>query len=268
MAGVITRRASRFHSDFTDIASIAESRQIPVLFAEDNDAAQQDEWLRARKPDLLFVVGWSQLLPEAMLKIPPRGAIGFHPAALPENRGRHPIIWALALGLSGTASSFFLMGAGVDDGPVVSQYPVAISPNDTAETLYRKILALIPRQIEEIVISLENSNLMPKPQDKALATYWRKRSVEDGRIDWRMSAAGIYNLVRALSSPYPGAHFTYRGQPVKVWHCAIEPAAPANAEPGKVLAVTGGEIVVKTGEQAVRLIRHEIPSLPLEGEYL
>jgi methionyl-tRNA formyltransferase len=269
LVGVITLRSSRYNSDYVDLSLIAHEHNLPILHLEDLETdAQQADWLRKLKVELVFTIGWSRLLSSDILSVPSRGVIGFHPAALPANRGRHPIIWALALGLSETASSFFLMGAGTDDGPIVSQYQVLIDFTDTAKTLYDKILALIPYQIEEILDGFIDGTLILEPQQESNANYWRKRDQYDGRIDWRMSSMGIYNLVRALSKPYPGAHFKSKDQIFRVWRCAIEISATKNLEPGKVLSVVGREVVVKTGDNAIRLLEHEFIDLPSEGDYL
>lgn len=269
LVGVITRRNSTFNSDFLDISQIARECNVPVLFAEDATTdLEQSAWLRELKPDLIFTVGWSRLLREEVLLIPPMGVIGFHPAALPSNRGRHPLVWALALGLTETASSFFLMGTGTDDGPIVSQKSVVITPTDTAQTLYAKVLAQIPLQLTEIINGYVSGNLHPQPQDESLANYWRKRGEDDGRIDWRMSASSIFNLVRALSTPYPGAHSFSNGSLFKVWHCIVERDARINIEPGKVLRVEGKEFVVKAGNDAIRIVNHNLVILPAIGDYL
>jgi methionyl-tRNA formyltransferase len=269
LVGVITLRSSSFNSDYVDIAINAREHSVPVLHLEDLQTdAQQVDWLRKLKVDLVFTIGWSRLLRSDILSVPSIGVIGFHPAALPANRGRHPIVWALALGLTETASSFFLMGAGTDDGPIVSQYKVPITLADTAKTLYDKILALIPYQIEEILDGFINGTLIFAPQQESGANYWRKRDQYDGRIDWRMSAMGIYNLVRALSKPYLGAHFMSKDQIFRVWSCAIELSASNNLEPGKVLSVEGCEVVVKTSDNAIRLLEHEFINLPSVGDYL
>lgn len=268
LVGLLTRSASTLNSDFVDLMPLVQARELPILLADRVDQAEQARWLAACRPDLVFVVGWSQLLRQEMLAVAPRGTIGFHPAALPANRGRHPLVWALALGLAESASSFFLMGEGADDGPLLSQYPFAIDREDTAQTLYAKLLKLVPRQITDIVEGIQAGTIRPVPQDESRANYWRKRGEADGRIDWRMPADGIYNLVRALTRPYPGAEIVVHGIPVKVWRCTVEPLAPLNAEPGKVLAVEGRSIVVKTGDRAVRLLEHELSDLPLAGEYL
>lgn len=269
LVGVITRRGSTFNSDYFDLASTAREHNIPMLFVEDLQTdAQQADWLRKLQVELVFTVGWSRLIRSDILSVPSRGVIGFHPAALPANRGRHPLVWALALGLTETASSFFLVGPGTDDGPIVSQYEVPITVTDNAKTLYDKISALIPYQITEILDGFLDGTLIPSPQQESGANFWRKRGLNDGKIDWRMGAMSIYNLVRALSKPYPGAHFMVNEQIVKVWRCAIELSSSNNLEPGKVLRVEGREVVIKTGDRAIRLLEHEFIDLPLAGDYL
>lgn len=268
VVGIVTMRSNRINSDHVDLSDLA-GPGIPLMFVEDTvgDVAQAN-WLRAHEPDLIFCVGWSRLLGESVLRVAPRGVVGFHPAALPANRGRHPLVWALVLGLKQTASTFFLMDSGADSGPLLSQLPIGIDFEDDASSLYAKVLELLPRQVETIVRGLEDGSLQPQPQDATYATYWRKRSVDDGRIDWRMESSAIRNLVRALSRPYPGAHFMYQGREVKVWRCSELAEAPPNAEPGKVLLVEGRHITVRSGCGAVCLIDHELDTIPSEGEYL
>ncbi len=268
VVGIMTMRSDRINSDHIDLSDLA-GRSIPLLYVEDivGDAAQAD-WLKALKPDLIFCVGWSRLLGNHVLKVPPRGVIGFHPAALPANRGRHPLVWALALGLRQTASTFFLMDSSADSGPLLSQLPVAIVPEDDAASLYAKVLDLLPRQVENIMRGLDDASLVPQPQDAALATYWRKRSVDDGRIDWRMEPYAVRNLVRALARPYPGAHFMHQGREVKVWKCIEQTGGAPNAEPGKVLALDGRNITVRCGQASVCLTDHELDILPVVGDYI
>lgn len=269
LAGLITRRASRFNTDFVDLLPLANANEVPVLFVEDWDNDEQIvTWMHGLAPDLTLVVGWSRLLGAELLSIPKLGTIGYHPAALPANRGRHPIVWALALGLTETASSFFLMGEGTDDGPLMNQQPVVIDKEDDARTLYDKLLAVIPRQINQIVDGLMSGDLVGVPQEHHLANNWRKRSSTDGYIDWRMSANSIYNLVRALARPYPGAHFIYEGREIKVWKCRVESTSCNNLEPGKILSSDGETLLVKAGEGAVRLLDTDFSIQLKSGDYL
>jgi methionyl-tRNA formyltransferase len=269
VTGLVTRRASAFNADFENLLPIAQQHGIATLLVEDAPSdEQQAAWLRDTQPDLVFCVGWSRLLGERVLSVPPLGVVGFHPAALPANRGRHPLIWALALGLQETASSFFLMQADADSGPLLSQQPITIAPDDNATTLYAKVMGVFPQQINDIVRGLADGSLQSQPQDHTRANHWRKRGAIDGQIDWRMSADSIHNLVRALTRPYPGAHFLHAGLPVKLWQCEPVDAGTPNIEPGKVLAVDGQRITIKCGTAAVCLVEHELSALPRPGDYL
>lgn len=271
VTGLITRRSSTFNSDFVDLTPLAIAHDVPVIFADDlPDDYLQAEWLRSQAPDLVICVGWSRLLGQGVLNAAPHGVIGFHPAHLPANRGRHPLVWALALGLTDTASTFFLMDDEADSGPILSQVQISIDVSDDAATLYSKILAVIPGQINEIVTGLLNGGLAQRLQDNSKANYWRKRTIDDGRIDWRMNADSIYNLVRALTRPYLGAHLNLGNTSFKVWKCYPTVMGHANTEPGKVIGINGRNILVKcgSGTEAVMLTEHNIINLPRVGDYL
>ena len=99
LCGVVTRKSSVANADFVDLATIAQRHSLPVLHATGNEQGVIAEWLATLNIDIVFCLGWSYLLKPDVLAIPPRGVLGYHPAMLPRNRGRHPIIWALALGL-------------------------------------------------------------------------------------------------------------------------------------------------------------------------
>jgi methionyl-tRNA formyltransferase len=196
------------------------------------------------------------------------GVVGYHPAALPQNRGRHPIIWALALGLEQTASTFFLMDENADSGDILSQVPVSIDPHDDAGDLYQKLTDTALTQLQELTTAMAAGNAKRTPQDHSRANYWRKRSASDGRIDWRMPATGIHNLIRSLARPYPGAHCDYEGKAIRIWRAKPHNAAQANLEPGKVIKVRLRNIFVKCGDGAVELIEHDFDPIPPEGSYL
>ena len=104
-------------------------------------------------------------------------------------------------------------------------------------------------------------------QDNRLANYWRKRSSADGRIDFRMSSRLIYNLVRALTRPYRGAHIAHNETDIKVWRAEELPCEFNNFEPGKILRSTSNGIDVKCGEGAIRLLEHEFTELPKKEDY-
>jgi methionyl-tRNA formyltransferase len=268
VVGVVARSASPFNADFSPLAPIAREHGIPCALADDLAPDELAPWLAQRQPEVVYCFGWSSLLKRDVLDVPSLGVIGFHPAELPHNRGRHPLIWALALGLERTAATFFYMDEGADSGDILSQRSVSIDQTDDAASLYEKVTTVALAQISEFTAQLAHGRAPRTPQDQARAHYWRKRDAQDGRVDWRMSSVSIYNLVRALTHPYVGADFTLNGQAVKLWRVAPVEEAPDNYEPGRVLGLRERELVVKTGDGAIRLIDHEIDVLPPVGSYL
>lgn len=268
VVGFVTRRSSKFNADFVCLEGIAGEAGVPCLVLDGNDQATLHRWVTELNPDVIYCFGWSYLLGSEILTAAPLGVVGYHPAALPMNRGRHPIIWALALGLTETASTFFFLDEGVDSGDILSQVSVAIDPDDNATTLYEKLVEVAKGQIPEFTRALAQGTYSRVPQDHTKANYWRKRTKADGEIDWRMSARTIHNLVRALAHPYPGAHFVWRGREIKLWRSEVVPCTAANYEPGRVLKIDSSGILVKCGEDALRLVEHECTELPVEGSYL
>ena len=266
--GVVTRSASKLNTDFVDLAPICEEAGIPWQYVNNVNDGESAAFIRRCQPDIIYCFGWSQLVKSAVLRIPPMGCVGFHPAALPNNRGRHPLIWALALGLPETASSFFMMDEAADTGALISQERIPIAYEDDAASLYDKVLRVAGEQVLAFTEAFERGEVTPVPQREAGNT-WRKRGILDGQIDWRMSSRAIYNLVRALARPYPGAHFLKDGQMVKVWRVEETGAeVPANIECGKILAVRSPtEFDVKVYGSVLRIVECEPVSLK-EGDYL
>jgi methionyl-tRNA formyltransferase len=268
VVGVCTLSHSSVNSDHCDLTPIARDANIPSRITPNMNDDDVILWVRERDPDVIFCFGWSKLIREPLLNMPKLGIVGFHPAALPANRGRHPLIWALVLGLKKTASTFFFMDEDADSGDILSQVEIHIDDADDAETLYSKVTEIAIKQIEDFVPKLAAGVVCRIPQDARQANTWRKRGHLDGRIDWRMTAHAIHNLVRGLTKPYVGAHFDHEFQKIKVWKTSIESAYPANIEPGKILEVDNMGVVVKTGDCAIRLLNYE-PKVSLSpGSYL
>ena len=268
VVGVCTLHESTINSDHVDLSPIAEQAGIPVKFTPNINSSDVSEWIDSLKPDIIFCFGWSQIIKKPLLKIPPMGIVGYHPAALPSNRGRHPLIWALVLGLTETASTFFFMDEGADSGDILDQRLILIKTTDDASSLYKSITKAAMSQIRDFVPLLTDKTYIRRPQDHQNANVWRKRGIPDGIIDWRMSAESIHNLVRGLTHPYIGAHFVYMDDIVKVWKTAVVDDAPQNIEPGKVLRVESDGVVIKAGVGAIRLCELS-PSIALHvGSYL
>lgn len=268
IVGVLTKEKSKINSDFADLSNTCKQHQIHYRYTKDINMVENIEWIKSLKPDILFCFGFSQILKEEILSVAPMGVVGFHPAKLPQNRGRHPLIWALALGLKRTGSTFFFMDSGADSGDILSQQEIDIDYHDNARSLYDKVTNTAIRQIKEFLPKLQDGSFHRTPQDHSKANYWRKREKGDGKIDFRMNSRGIHNLVRALTKPYVGAHLLHNGKEIKVWAAKESELTQDNIEYGKVLDISRGEILVKCQNRGVSLVKHEFEELPKVGEYL
>ena len=269
VVGVITKESSSVNSDFCDISELAIEYGVPFLYVRNINDTESVSFIQKCNPDIIYCFGWSQIIKNEILSIPPMGVIGAHPAELPNNRGRHPIIWALVLGLNQTAATFFKMDENADTGDIVSQEIVPIYYEDYAMDLYKRIENTECEMILKFTEDLEHNKVCLIKQDLTEGNSWRKRNQEDGLIDWRMSSRAIYNLVRALSRPYPGAEFLYQEESYKVWRVEeIMTDEYANIEPGKVVRVNNDhDFIVKSYDNLI----HVVECSPIdirEGEYL
>lgn len=266
--GVCTKEKSDFNSDFADLTPLCITNQIMYKYVDDINSEENISWIRTLSPDIIFCFGWSSLIKTKLLNLAPMGIVGYHPSKLPNNRGRHPLIWALALGLKESASTFFFMQEGVDNGDILSQMDFKIEYEDDAQTLYNKVTSIALTQIEQFLPELENKTFITISQDHNIANTWRKRGKPDGKIDFRMGSEAIYNLVRALTKPFIGAHLTYNGDDVAIWKVEVIRSNQHNIESGKVLESNDNYLVIKTYNGAIKIINHEFKVLPKVGEYL
>lgn len=269
VVGIVTTKNAKNNSDYSDLTPIAVENNIPIHYCKNVNNNETIEWIKDKMPDIIFCWGFSQLIKAELLSIAPQGVIGVHPALLPQNRGRHPLIWALALGLKESGLTFFGMDEGADSGPILSQERFSIEDNDDAATLYARVKELATKQISLFLPALTAKTAKFIEQNPAAASYWRKRSHKDGVIDWRMSVSAILNLVRALSQPYPGAEFRYKEQSITVWKARryVGPV-PENTEPGKVMKIAEDRPVIKCHDGAIVLIEYEPQFMCTVGDYI
>ena len=157
-----------------------------------------------------------------------------------------------------------------DSGDILSQKNFKILLTDNARDLYNKVIRIALKQIEEFIPKLQNKLYKRIKQNPKLSNFWRKRNLDDGMIDFRMNSIAIYNLVRALSKPYIGAHISYKDKNINVWEVKMikKIKYQSNIESGKVLSVVKNTITVKTHDSAIKILKHEFKKLPTVGEYL
>ena len=268
LVGVCTKKSSTFNSDFFDLKPLSDINEVPCLHVEDINSTKSVEWIKNLNPDVIFCFGWSSLIKKDILAVAPMGVVGYHPAKLPKNRGRHPLIWALALGLKESASTFFFMDEGADTGDMLSQVDFEISYQDDARNLYDKVVEIALIQIEEFIPALEKGTYTRIKQNEKESNDWRKRNELDGEIDFRMNSRSIYNLTRALTKPYVGAYIKFNETNYSVWKVKESNDFQENIEPGKVLRVFDKIFVVKSYDGAIEIIEHDFKEMPKVGEYL
>lgn len=197
------------HSDFADLRPIAARHGIPVHETARSNAPDTLAVLRAAAPDLMLVIGWSQLCGVDFRAIPALGCIGFHPSALPRMRGRGVIPWQILCGETQGGVTLLWLDEGTDTGDIAAQALFPINPDqETARSLYdRAVSEMIPLLIG-LMARLERGERPRIAQDHHLATLCARREPQDGMIDWTAPAARIERLIRAVSPPYPPA-FTF-----------------------------------------------------------
>ena len=243
------------------VKQVALAHGTPVFQPRTLRDGGENANLQALAPDLIVVVAYGCILPQAVLDIPKFGCINLHVSLLPKYRGSAPVQWAVLNGDAETGVSIMQMDAGLDTGDVLACEKVAIGPEETSGELFDRVTAVGARVLCETLPRIAAGTLTPTPQDHAAATMAPMLTKELAQFRWEESAAHIHNWVRGMN-PWPAAWFvTGGGRKVKVLECRV---AAQSGAPGQVLALK--PLTVACGEGAVQLLR-VVPegSRPMEG---
>ncbi|HEY3279489.1 MAG TPA: methionyl-tRNA formyltransferase [Gemmatimonadales bacterium] len=223
-------------SGAVDYAPLCTRLGLPLHHvASINDEATV-QLLRGLRLDVLFVIGWSQILRAPALGAARLGTVGTHASLLPKNRGSAPVNWALIRGEPVTGNSLIWLAEDVDAGDLIDQTEFPITPYDTCASLYERVAASNREMILRALPRLAAGERPGTPQRRNGEPVLPRRRPQDGRIDWTATSAQVYDFVRALTRPYPGAFSWLDGQRWTVWRVARLPAAAsARATPGAIL---------------------------------
>jgi len=221
-------------SGLSDLRSIAAKHNLDFRPFKGINHETHVKWATDKKPDIIFAVGFSQLLHDVWLQMPALGCIGFHPTKLPKGRGRAPIAWVTLEKEMGSAS-FFLMGKGADDGPIFSQSLFEVEENDDAGSVEEKIRIHIHKALDSWLPELKKGHWNPEPQDHSLASWYGKRGPEDGWINWNNTANYLDRLVKASSKPHPGAYTYSKDTKIIIWKSELENNINIKGVVGRVL---------------------------------
>jgi methionyl-tRNA formyltransferase len=234
--GVITLKPdlAAKRSGGADYGPLCERFGVPLHYIANINEPDATALLADLACDVVFVIGWHQIVRPAALRLARLGMIGAHASLLPHNRGSAPINWAIIRGERQTGNTLFWLTEDVDAGTIIDQRPFPITPYDTCATLYGHValtnrdmlLTLLPR-----LLAGEHPGTRQPPDNEPVLP---RRRPADGKIDWGTPGRMVYDFIRALTRPYPGAFSHLDGRRWRIWQAALPqiPAVP-DAEPGQ-----------------------------------
>jgi methionyl-tRNA formyltransferase len=190
---------------FQRVADTADELGLPRIYGDDPQAPELTHAVAAARPDLIFSFYYRAMLPSALLALAPRGAFNMHGSLLPQFRGRAPTNWAVLEGATETGATLHEMVAKADAGPIIDQSAVPILPDDTARQVFDKVTVAAEQVLWRSLPALLAGRAPRRPNDLSQGRYFGARKPEDGHIDWTQPAHAVYNLIRAVAPPYPGA---------------------------------------------------------------
>lgn len=260
-AVVVRARASD-----TLLENAATAMRIPVQRPANVNAPAFVTSLVALAPDLGVSVSYDQILRRAVLDVPRRGVINLHAGKLPRYRGRNVINWAIINGEQEIGLTAHMVDEGIDTGPILKQLTLPIGWTDGYGDVLARVVAALPGLAADTVREIAAGTATPVPQRAEDGTYFAGRGDGDEWLDWSLSSRHLYNKIRAITRPGPGARTLLDGREIVVWHARYDPSWPCYiATPGQVVGrVVGDEggALVKTGDSTLLVQEVQISGAP------
>lgn len=253
--------AEKYHiSGYENLEPFATSLGIRTYHVRDYALKKSEEdkqAIKAMRLDALIVLGWQRVVPQWVLDALPIGAMGMHggPKLPPFGRGHSVMNWSLIEGRGEFISYLFFYVEKVDAGPLIGTCSYDINPWDSCETLHFKYQLSMSRLLQQNLPKILSGNFVPTPQSHEGATYYPKRTPEDGRIDWNQPVLAVHNLIRGVTHPYPGAFTGLDHKKLTVWRAQpFDTRLTWNAQPGTITEVFyNGKAVVQTRDYGLLL---------------
>lgn len=239
---------------FQSVRGLAERHGIPCLTTDIN-LPENVERVRAIAPAFIFSFYYRTMIKADVLAIPRLGALNLHGSYLPRYRGRVPVNWAVINGETETGATLHYMVEKPDAGDIVDQERVGIAFSDTAQDVFGKVTDAAVAVIARAWPLLRDGQAARIPMNLSEGNYCGGRKPADGRIDWTKSALQIYNLIRGVTHPYPGAFTWLDGKKVIIWQAR---PVEGSGQPGRILSQN--PLLAGTGQGLL-----EIRSLQMEG---
>ena len=241
---------------FRPVGHLARAAGVPVLtpssLKDPAIVAQIRDW----RPDVIYSFYYRNMIPREILAIPSAGAFNMHGSLLPRYRGRVPVNWAIIHGERETGATLHHMVGRADAGDIIDQEACTIGPDETAQDVFLKVTDAAVKVLARSHDAIVEGRAPRRPQNENEATTFGKRGPEDGRIEWDRDGASIFNFVRALTKPYPGAFSEVRGQRFVIWWGRpVDLATGVRLAPGRIVSVE--PLIVATRDGGFRVERLE-----------
>jgi len=242
---------------FGSVKNWAQQKNITVYTTEEISSPKWIKKIAAVNPDIIFSFYYRKMICREILDLSKVGAFNLHGSYLPNYRGRCPVNWVLVKGEKKTGVTLHYMIDKPDAGDIVGQKAVAIDLTDTAKTLYDKLCGAAKDLLDELLPLIKSGQIPRQKQDLKAGSYYGGRRPEDGRIDWKKSASEIYNLIRGVTRPYPGAFaLIENNEKVIIWWAETQ-ECNNSASTGSV-EISSQDVLVQTGKNAIKLLEIEI----------
>lgn len=236
---------------FTPVKEVALTHELPVLQPKKVRDLEFVEELRKLNPEVIVVVAFGQIIPQAVLDIPKYGCLNVHASLLPKYRGAAPIQWAVIDGEKESGVTIMRMDAGLDTGDMIKKVVVSLDDKETGGTLFDKLSQAGAKLLVDVLKDIEAGSAVYEKQPQESTTEYAKMiDKKMGQIDWNQSAEVIERLIRGLN-PWPSAYTHINGKTLKIWEADV--IGENSGKPGEILKVTKKEILVQAGKNALSL---------------
>jgi len=239
------------------VKQLAEAHDLAVFQPQNFKTEDDLQQLRDLKADVMIVVAYGLLLPEAVLSAPTHGCINVHASLLPRWRGAAPIQRAIAAGDTETGVTIMQMDIGLDTGDMLIKVHCPIEPSDTGGGLHDRLLTLGGPALLDALQQIENAQLAPEKQDDALANYAHKLTKQEAAINWTRPASELELMIRAFN-PFPVAYFSEGSDRIRVWEAVVIDQA-TSAEPGTIIQADNDGLLIACGTGALLLKQVQLP---------
>jgi len=257
---------------YLSVYDFAHQRSWPAIRSKGTDP-DLVRFARKVEPELTWITDYRYLLPAPVISIAPLGTVNLHPSLLPKYRGRAPINWAIINGEKDLGLTAHFVVEAADAGDIIEQVSFKLNADEDVGDALSRLYPLYQNITRKVLGYFRSGQVPRRKQDVTGKPVYPARYPEDGLIDWKKPAEQIFNLIRAVTRPYPGAFSFYRGEKVMIWSADLHFREADRSHPGQIIAHTDGGFVVQTGKRCIIIEESEVARTgdsfcPKVGDYM